>query len=397
MELRDFDVDHFLRHYWQKRPLLIRNAWTDWENPLSPDELAGLACESGIESRLVTRSGTDWALEHGPFAEERFATLEESHWTLLIQAVDQIVPEVAAMIAPFRFIPDWRIDDVMISYAADQGGVGAHYDQYDVFLIQGLGRRRWQTGPMCDGDSPLLPHDDLRLLADFEPVDDWVLEPGDILYLPPRLAHNGVAVGEDCMTYSVGFRAPSHSELLAHFCDHLLADMPDDDRYADPDLERQPNPGEIAPAALDRLQAMALERMQDRAVFARWFGRYNSAPKYPDAICPPDDPIAPDEVARRLVAGETLERNPASRFSFVRQSGGTGLLFADGQAFDCDAALMPFAEALCAAAAPLPASTAGADRPDAAATHTLIAALHDQGSLLFPADFADADDPDDGD
>ncbi|MEK6638011.1 MAG: cupin domain-containing protein, partial [Pseudomonadota bacterium] len=144
MHLTQFDPEIFLRDYWQKKPLLIKNAWDVWENPLDPDELAGLACEDGVESRLIMQADNRLKVEHGPVPEKRFSKLGKVPWTLLVQAVDIHVPEVAALIPPFRFIPNWRIDDVMVSYATDGGGVGPHFDQYDVFLIQGLGQRRWQ-------------------------------------------------------------------------------------------------------------------------------------------------------------------------------------------------------------------------------------------------------------
>lgn len=279
----DFDVDAFLRDHWQKAPLLIRNPWSAWTNPLEPDDLAGLACEDDVESRLIVAKRKRLAVEHGPLPEARFAKLGKAPWTLLVQAVDTHVPEVAALLVPFRFIPNWRIDDVMVSYATDGGGVGAHFDQYDVFLVQGLGQRRWQIGGLCDRDTELLPHDDLRLLANFEPTDEWILDPGDILYLPPRVAHYGVAVGDDCMTYSVGFRAPSRSELIAHWCDDVLSRLDDDDRYTDPDLMRQADPAEIAAAAIDRLHGMAMEKLGDREAFARWFGEYVATRKGEDA------------------------------------------------------------------------------------------------------------------
>ena len=204
MQLADLDVDAFLRDFWQQKPLLLRKAFAAWSNPLDPDELAGLACEPGVESRLITQSGDRWGLEHGPLAEERFGRMDKAPWTLLVQAVDHHVPEVAALLEPFRFIPNWRVDDVMVSYAVDGGGVGAHSDNYDVFLVQGLGQRRWQVGARCDHTTQLLPHDDLRLLASFEPTGEWILDPGDILYVPPGVPHNGIAVGDDCMTYSIG-------------------------------------------------------------------------------------------------------------------------------------------------------------------------------------------------
>ena len=277
VRLQGFDPAAFLRDHWQKRPLLIRNPWDEWANPLAPEELAGLACEKGSEARLIVAKHDALKVKHGPFKRSRFTKLGKHPWTLLVQAVDRVVPEVATLRRAFRFIPDWRIDDVMVSYASDGGGVGAHFDQYDVFLVQGLGQRRWQIGALCDASTALVPHQDLRLLADFEPTEEWTLDPGDMLYLPPRIAHKGVAVGDDCMTYSVGFRAPSRSELIAHFCDHVLAELDEDDRYADPDLELQDDASSISDTALDRLHAMVLEKMQDREDFARWLAAYVSA------------------------------------------------------------------------------------------------------------------------
>lgn len=357
--LHDFDVEAFLRDHWQKRPLLIRNPWgiAGWKNPLEPDELAGLALEEGVESRLITQAhsqqseGIGWQLEQGPLAEDRFAHLGREPWTLLVQAVDHHVPEVAALIEPFRFIPDWRIDDVMVSYATDGAGVGAHYDQYDVFLIQGLGKRRWQVGARCDETTPLLPHTDLRLLSNFEATQEWVLEPGDILYVPPGFAHNGVAVGDDCMTYSVGFRAPSRADLIADWCDAASENLTEDDRYSDPDPLRQhltgSDAGEITPQALARLQKMVMETVADPKAFARWFGTYTTTPKYPDMDWTPDEPMDEATISAALTSGSTLIRNPASRFSYIKDEGGSIMLFVDGEIYECDGDEAAFAVALC--------------------------------------------------
>lgn len=382
MNFRHFDIDLFLADYWQKKPLLIRNPWKAWSNPLEPDELAGLACEEEVESRVIRQAGEALEVEQGPFAETRFGELGKAPWTLLVQAVDHHVPEVAALIEPFRFVPNWRIDDVMVSYATDEGGVGPHYDQYDVFLIQGLGRRRWQVGGMCDEDTPLMAHQDLRLLADFEASDEWILEPGDILYVPPGIAHNGVAVGHDCMTYSVGFRAPSRSELIAHYCEHLLDELEEDDRYGDPDLRAQDNPGEIAAPALARLHAMVTEALGDRAAFARWFGRYNSTPKYPEVDWQPDEPIAAEELRELLGQGAPLCRNPASRFSFIRQGEEAVLLFVDGESFECAEETAAFAEMLCARER----VTVDPKLTQSGAAMELIIALFNQGSVAFEAE-----------
>ncbi len=375
MRLNDFDIDSFLRDTWQQKPLLIRNPWAAWANPLEPDELAGLACEAEVESRLVTSGEGHWTVEHGPFAEKRFAELSKAPWTLLVQAVDHHVPEVAALLAPFRFIPNWRIDDVMVSYATDGGGVGPHYDQYDVFLIQGAGQRRWRVGQRCDGQSALLPHDDLRLLAKFETTDEWLLGPGDILYVPPGIAHDGVAVGDDCMTYSIGFRAPSRSELIADFADDLTADMAEDDRYTDAGLTRQANPGEISADALEVLRKMVLEKLSERETFARWFGEYNTTPKYPEVDWSPEELVSADTVREQIAGGARLTRNPASRFSFIRQEVGV-LLFVDGECFECSRDGAAFAERLCAGDGP----AVGARDAE------LVTQLINQGSIAFETD-----------
>jgi len=352
MQLTNFDIDSFLRDYWQQKPLLIKNPWSAWANPLEPDELAGLACEDEVESRLIMQAGATWpdslTVEDGPLSEARFGRLGEKHWALLVQAVDHYVPEIASMIDPFRFIPNWRIDDVMVSLAADEGGVGPHFDQYDVFLIQGLGRRRWQVGALCTSETELLPHEDLRLLAHFEATDEWVLEPGDILYVPPGISHNGIAVGGNCMTYSIGFRAPSRAELIADYADDLTADMADDDRFSDVRLKRQPNPGEISAEAIAGLHAMITEKLGDANAFARWFGSYNSTPKYPDMDWKPEAPVEVEQLRGMIAKGELLARNPASRFSFVRQEEGAVLLFVDGKCFECFTETVALAEMLCA-------------------------------------------------
>ncbi len=379
MHFNNFDITAFLGNSWQKKPQLIKNPWAAWTNPLEPDELAGLACEEGVESRLITQPETTWKLEHGPLAEDRFDTLGDKNWTLLVQAVDQHVPTVAALIEPFRFIPNWRIDDVMVSFAADGGGVGPHFDQYDVFLIQGLGKRQWQVGGHCDETSALLPHDDLRLLADFEAVDTFVCEPGDILYIPPGVSHNGIAMGDDCMTYSIGFRAPSRSELIGDWCDDMLADMLDDDRYGDPDLAIQENPGEISTSAVDRLHAMITDKIGDRTAFSCWFGEYSSTPKYPEMDWQPEEKIEIKDLREQLQQGVSLRCNPASRFSFIRADAEKLLLFVDGQTMECTGDAIPFAETLCAQSL----VTIDEQLTNFDSVMALLLDLHNRGSLAF--------------
>ena len=379
MQFHYFDTEAFLRDHWQKRPLLIRNPWQAWQNPITPDELAGLACEDHVEARLITRKRRDWAVEQGPFEEPRFERLGKLPSTLLVQAVDHHVPEVAALIEPFRFIPNWRIDDVMVSYATDQGGVGAHFDHYDVFLIQGLGKRLWQLGQHCDQTTPLLAHDELRLLADFQVAEEWVLEPGDILYVPPGLAHNGVAVGDDCMTYSVGFRAPSRSELIAHWCDALLDDLGDDDRYRDTAGPALANPGEISAEAISTLHAMVTEKLRDPDAFARWFGGYISTRRYPDIDWSPDVPIDDAGLAALAADDVVLSRNPASRFSYVEQGQENVLLFVNGTCHACSGSAAAFARTLCAQSV-TPVEPQWTRLPDVV---PVIAALYNAGAITF--------------
>jgi 50S ribosomal protein L16 3-hydroxylase len=379
MQLRGFDVERFLRDTWQRSPLLIRNPWTAWSNPLEPDELAGLACEPGVESRLITQAAERWKLEHGPLPEARFGELGKQPWTLLVQAVDHHVPAVASLLEWFRFIPNWRIDDIMVSYAVDGGGVGAHFDHYDVFLLQGLGKRRWRIGQRCDHTTELMPHDDLRLLANFEPTDEWILGPGDILYVPPGVAHDGIAVGDDCMTYSIGFRAPSRGELIAHWSEHLCDRLEDDDRYSDPGLAMQGNPGEISPHALGRLWDLVAERMLDPVGFANWFGRYTTAPKNPEIDWSPEQWIDLDDLRSRLALGTPLLRNPASRFSFIRTEAEALVLFVDGRSYDCSGAAAALAEQLCAQ----DHLRIGAEQEISAARLALILDLLRHGSVGF--------------
>ncbi|SFI23724.1 MULTISPECIES: cupin domain-containing protein [unclassified Pseudomonas] len=318
----------FLRDYWQKKPLLIRQAIPDFESPIDADELAGLALEEEVESRLVIEHGErPWELRRGPFAEDAFSTLPEREWTLLVQAVDQFVPEVAELLEQFRFLPSWRIDDVMISFAAPGGSVGPHFDNYDVFLLQAQGKRNWKIGQMCSSESALLQHADLRILAEFEESAEWVLEPGDMLYLPPRLAHFGIAE-DDCMTYSVGFRAPSAAEVLTHFTDFLSQYLTDEERYTDADAQPVSDPHQIQSDALDRLKSLLAEHMSDERMLLTWFGQFMTEPRYPELVA--GEELGEDDFISSLQDGAILVRNPSARLAWSEVDDNV-LLFASGQ------------------------------------------------------------------
>lgn len=333
--LGGMNIETFLRDYWQKKPLLIRQAWPDFEPPVTADELAGLACEREVESRLVLERDGEypWQVLNGPFAESKFAELPESHWSLLVQRVDRHVPAAYELLQHFLFIPAWRVDDLMISYAPRQGNVGAHIDQYDVFLLQGHGRREWQINDRDYSEHDFLPDMDLRILPDFKATESWVLEPGDMLYLPPGVAHHGIAL-DDCMTLSIGFRAPSRLDLLSAFADDCLIDGRDR-RYRDPDLQAQTYSHELTADSRAELRRLMREAMADDDVLDQWLGkqltRIDTEP-LPVACDPPWDDARFREACREH---SELLRSLDARFLFQATDDGA-LLYANAETYPVD-------------------------------------------------------------
>jgi|TARA_B110000902_G_scaffold264270_1_gene345294 50S ribosomal protein L16 3-hydroxylase len=344
--LGGISAQQFLNEYWQQKPLLVRNAFPNWENPLLPDELAGLACEQNIESRVITgsRATNQWNVITGPFQDDSFTKLGEQDWTLLVQATDQWVPEVEQLKQPFRFIPDWRMDDVMTSFAAPNGSVGPHYDQYDVFLIQGDGQRRWRLGQHCDSNTELLANNEVKILKYFQGTEDWTLNPGDLLYVPPGLAHWGTAI-TPCMTYSVGFRGPSHAELLVNYSDEVISHLDESMRYSDIGHASQDNPGEITAQSLTEIKTIINQLITNDDLLAEWFGRYVTELK-DDRQSYLDDEQA-EQVIALLQTGSTLDINPITRLAFSFE-GDTTRLFVNGETISqTGAAWLAFVEQLC--------------------------------------------------
>ncbi|MEW6119900.1 MAG: cupin domain-containing protein [Pseudomonadota bacterium] len=303
----------FLREYWHKKPLLVRNAIPGFSGLLSPADMQALARRDDVESRLVQGSGRRWTLDHGPFRAADFRRLPKTDWTLLVQSINHHLPEADALLKRFDFIPHARLDDLMVSYAVPGGSVGPHFDSYDVFLLQGRGHRRWQVGTQTD--LGLLPDAPLKILRTFEPEAEWVLGPGDMLYLPPHVAHYGMA--EDaCMTYSIGFRAPTAEELAQAFLMHLQDTVALDGRYADPDLALQRHPGEIGRAMLDRIEAMIARVQWSRRDIAEFAGRYLSEPKPNVFFDTPVSPLAP-AAFRRQAARCGVALHAKSRLLFT--------------------------------------------------------------------------------
>ncbi|PLW82618.1 cupin [Kineobactrum sediminis] len=268
MPVLTLDQDQFLARHWQREPLLLRDAVAGFKPPISADELAGLAMEEDVESRIIECREPLWQLHHGPFTADAF---DRSHpWTLLVQGVDRYVDAVAELLDLVDFIPRWRLDDIMVSYASAGGGVGPHYDLYDVFLLQGEGERVWRIGQRCDDNTPLLPHPDLKLLADFHCQAEYRLQCGDILYVPPGVAHWGVSV-DDSTCFSIGFRAPKAADLLSRWVDSRLEQLDASVLLTDPDRNPVGEPGEIRRQDIQRAQAQ-LSALLTPEEDESWFG-----------------------------------------------------------------------------------------------------------------------------
>ena len=252
----------FMRRHWQKKPLLIRNALPGFKPFLTRQQLFAMAADEAVESRLIVHQAKGWTLKHGPLARTALPPIKQPRWTLLVQGVDLHVNAAHELLQRFRFVPDARLDDLMISWASDGGGVGPHFDSYDVFLLQASGQRHWRIGRQKD--LTLEEGVPLKILSNFEPEEEHLLNPGDMLYLPPRWAHDGVAVGDDCMTYSVGFRVPQRGGLAGELLQRMADDFEDATLYRDPAQPATATPAAMPPAleafAVDALQRLLAER-----------------------------------------------------------------------------------------------------------------------------------------
>lgn len=263
--LQNLNTDVFLKEYWQKKPLLIRQGFTDFEDPIDEHELAGLTEEDSVDSRIVSNHNGKWTVAHGPYDDINSHCLGQ--WSLLVQSVDHYVPAADSLMNTFDFIPVWRMDDLMVSYSNAGAGVGPHLDQYDVFIIQGKGSRRWQVG-LPDQYEAVRPHCDLSQITGFTPVIDEVLNPGDIIYIPANHPHNGAAL-EPCMNYSVGFRAPSQQEMLSSFADYAIDNNLLSKRFKDRALSPRKFSGEIKQQEVAQFKALLAETLQGEA-FEKW-------------------------------------------------------------------------------------------------------------------------------
>lgn len=326
----NLDINHFLDTYWQKKPTVIKQGFIDFKDPILADEIAGLAMEDEIESRLVYKEDEQWQTQHGPF--QSFGKLEQDGTTLLIQAVDHWHCEAQELVRPFRFLPNWRIDDLMISYSTPQGGVGPHIDNYDLFIVQGLGKRHWSVG----NKAPLkefVAHQALKHCEPFDAILDVHLEPGDILYIPCGFPHEGYAV-EPSINYSIGFRAPDQNDLLSSFADYCLDQNENTTRYTDKQMMVREKPGQIEDQELNELHRLLIERCKNPAQLIPWFGRLISEAKHDLDIAEITPPHSNSEILALFDQGVQFVRLGGLRAVYFQQA--PQWLFINGQRFNCE-------------------------------------------------------------
>ena len=328
--LAGLTLAEFLHRHWQKKPLLVRNALPGCSDILQREGLFELAARDDLESRLVRRAGGRWSVRHGPFSPRELNRLPKSGWTLLVQGVDLAVPAARALLDRFSFIPYARLDDVMVSYAPAGGGVGPHFDNYDVFLLQGEGRRRWCVSRQRDLE--LVAGAPLRILRRFRPAREWVLGPGDLLYLPPRCAHDGVAMAGGCITYSIGFRAPGAQELGARFLDYLQDHLRLSGIYEDPGLRPQRHPARLGDGMVRKVRGFLQGIRWDGSDVARFLGCHLTEPKAHVVIPRPARPLSARAFAARA-ARDGVGLAAQTRMLFRGRT-----LFINGEACEAGAA-----------------------------------------------------------
>jgi len=340
LNFQPIDKATFLTHYWQKKPLLIRQALPDFMNPLTANELAGLAMEDEVESRLVIETpyqNPAWHLKRGPFLESDFAKLPKTNWTLLVQGVDRLIPEVGILLNHFDFLPQWRVDDIMISYAVMHGSVGPHYDNYDVFLYQASGRRKWSlTTKQCTPDN-YLSDVELRIMAEFLVEDEYILEAGDMLYIPPHVGHHGVSLTDDCMTYSFGYRSYQGQELWDSLGDFLSEKALFTSLYQDPSWATLSAPSAITSGSWQQARTLMQQMLHDDQLMQTWFGCFatrldREAEQQMPLPLENDESTILQSFHEVLHAKKAIQRDATCRIAYADQ--GTLQLFINGREWD---------------------------------------------------------------
>ena len=310
----------FLKEYWQKKPLLIKGGFNAFNDPLSADELAGLAMEQELESRIIAHDNAkNWQVKHGPF--EDFSEFGEQNWTLLVQAVNNWSENTSQLLEPFKFLPNWRIDDVMVSFSTPGGGVGPHLDKYDVFITQGEGKRRWQVGLPDATLAQLLPHEDLKQVAKFTPIIDEITEPGDILYIPPNHPHDGVSI-DNSLNYSVGFQSPNGQDMISALADAVIDQNLAEHRFNDSDRTTTEQPELLASSDIKKLQQFMLEQTGDFDLFSDMIAKFATRNHHTLEILMPMKPFTEQAVQGYLDDAEIFVRPVLGIKSLINEHNG---------------------------------------------------------------------------
>ncbi|MBU2925745.1 cupin domain-containing protein [Colwellia sp. 1_MG-2023] len=372
LDLNQMSKNEFLTTYWQKKPVVIRQGFKDFVDPIAADEFAGIAMEEMVQSRLISKKNGEWQAEFGPF--ESYEHLGERDWSLVIQALDNFSEEAAELIEPFRFLPHWRLDDLMASFATEGGSVGPHVDNYDTFICQGSGKRHWRVGDN-GRHSEVIAHEALLHVEPFEAIIDVELEAGDILYIPPGFPHEGVAL-EPSMSFSIGFRANSAISLLSGFADHLIDNELGGQLLQDPQRKAITNSGEITNSDYANIKQQLQNLLDDDKLFKNFVGNFLTNAKHELDLMPSDEPFEAAEVSE-LLAIHAIKRLGGLRAFYFEDTLNDGVFYLNGEQINFNSEIAPVIKLLCNQVVVTPSELA----PWSTNEHfvTLMVGLLDQG------------------
>lgn len=346
LDLKQMSQNEFLTQYWQKKPVVIKQGFKDFVDPIATDEFAGIAMEETVQSRLVSKKDGQWQAEFGPF--ESYEHLGDRDWSLVIQALDNFSEEAAELIEPFRFLPHWRLDDLMASFATQGGGVGPHVDNYDVFICQGSGKRHWRVGDKGQ-HTEVIAHEALLHVEPFEAIIDVELETGDILYIPPGFPHEGIAL-EPSMSFSVGFRANSAISLLSGFADHLIDNDLGGKLLEDPNRQVVTHSGEITNEDYHSIKQQLQNLLDDDTLFKNFAGNFLTSAKHELDLMPSEEPFSADEV-NELLGLHAIKRLGGLRAFYFEDSAegsiNNGICYINGEQVCFDKEIAPVVKLLC--------------------------------------------------
>ena len=342
LNFTEFTQEEFLRDYWQKKPVLIKQGFLHFEDPISADELAGIACEEQVQSRLIQKKGGKWNAEFGPF--ESYDHLGEEDWSLVIQALDNWSEDAAKLIEPFRFIPHWRLDDLMASFATPNGSVGPHIDLYDTFICQGSGNRRWKVGNKGD-HKQFAAHTALLHVESFEPIINEELKAGDILYIPPGYPHEGNSLNNS-MSFSIGFRTNSSVSLLSAFADHLIDSEQGNALIEDPERKTTKNSGAINNEDYLLIKNQVLSLIENDEMFRDFTGSYLTQAKHDMDLVPNEEPFL-DEDITDILSQTDLMRLGGLRAFYFTETINSGICYINGEKTQFDSELVEVVKLMC--------------------------------------------------